>query len=277
MATLNLNLSDAKKEELQQILTEYSAPAKAREHPVWITNLLYGNYKAGKTVQSCKVIKPEKTLLYACDINWVSILDWPELADVEVVLHKNLNHWEAFCKALLLDLPIYKEFKHVLIDPFNALVDEKLDWLQDNFTPSKQGNNRTEWTVKADHPDKVEPFTSTGMSDYGAVRDYFRRFIPKLSRMDRHLTFVCHVREPGYADPVKEIRAAVPGKTHELLARNMNLISYMEDKVGGREISFETVKKHDGGSVFRELHGRRIKAEDLPEVYKKYARGEQVT
>lgn len=263
-----MTLSDEKIKDVEEALGRYSSPAKVLEHPVWLTNCLYGNFKVGKTVAAAHI---PKTLIFACDRNWTSILDYPELHDVEVQQFQGLRHWETFIVALKEDLPIYREFKHIMIDPFNALVDTKIDWLQDNFTPSKQGDNRTVWTPKPGRIDeKAQTFTSPGMSDYQVVRDYFRKYVNPLSFVQKHITYVCHVREPGFTDKVKIIRPALPGKTWEMIARQCSFISYMEDINGKRTISFETDQLHDGGSVFKALHGKVINADKLHELYSKY-------
>lgn len=255
-------------EELEENLSKYGKPVSAREHPMHINMLLYGNYKVGKKIAACHVGK--KPLLFACDPNWISLLDWQdELGHVEVQECQGLNHFEAFVTGLKLKLPMYEEFDHIIVGPFNALVDLKLDWLQDNYNGPK--DDRPKWVPKAGKLDvDASTFSSSGMGDYGVVRDYFRKYVGPLCRLPKHVTFTCHVREPGFMDKVKEIRASLPGKTYDMIARQVSLIGYMEAKSGKRTISFETDRIHDGGSCFRKLHGRLINVEDLPKLYDKY-------
>jgi AAA domain-containing protein len=256
-----------KEAELEAMLRKYGGPAKVREHPKFITNTLYGNFKVGKTVTAARI--PD-TLIFACDKNWTSVLDYPELADVEVQVCQGLNHFEAFCTALIHDYPIYRGFKHIQIDPFNVLIDLKLDWLTDNYNAPK--NDRDVWKVRKEAEDPtLQDFAISGLGDYRVIRDYFRKFIIPICNIPKHVTFVCHVREPGFLDKVKLIRPALPGQTWQMLARYSSLISYMKDVGGKKIISFETDKMHDGGACFRNLHGKVIDATDIPALYAKYS------
>jgi len=262
-------------DKMQQALSKYSTPSSARERPLWINNLLFGFHKVGKTIAMCNV--PGRKLLFACDNGWVSLKDWPELGTVQVDECQGIHHFEIFSKALQAGVPLYEEFNHIIIDPFSKLVDERLVWQNENLQPSKQGDNRTQWTVKASAPDRANahPTSTSGLSDYQLVLYWARQYVYPLFRLPKHITLIAHVRDPGFSSD-KELRASVPGKTHEMIAREVDLISYMQEDNGLRTISFKPGKNLDAGSRFRELHGKVIKAEQLPGIYEKYGENNNV-
>lgn len=257
-------------DKIQQALSKYDEPMAAKERPVWINNLLYGQYGVGKTKVACEC--GENPYLFAIDSGWTTLKDWPELSEkVTVGECQGIAHYEIFVKALVAGAPLYEQFDHIIIDPWSKLIDERLDWQLLNLAPSKQGENRTNFSVKPDGPDRAnaKPEASAGWSDYQLVRNWARRFVYPLFRLPKHITLVCHVRDPGFSDD-RSIRASVPGKTHEMVAREVDLISYMIQEGDNRTISFHPGKNIDGKSRYRNLHGKSIKAEQLPDIYRKY-------
>lgn len=267
---MNMPVVPSELDKMQQALSKYSTPVSAKDRPLWINNLLFGFHKVGKTIAACHAIE-QRQLLFACDNGWVSLKDWPNLDSIQVDECQGIHHFEVFSKALQAGVPLYEEFDHIMIDPFSKLIDERLVWQNENMTPSKQGDNRTQWTVKANAPDRLNAHaTSTsGLSDYQFVLYWARQYVYPLFRLPKHITLVCHVRDPGFSSD-KELRASVPGKTHEMIAREVDLISYMTEENGQRMISFKPGKNLDAGSRFRDLHGKVIRAEQLPDIYKKY-------
>lgn len=255
--------------ELEAALAAYGHPLSVLNRPGWVKTLLYGDFKIGKTVvaASCGA----RPLLFAVDNGWVSLKDWPELSHVEVIECQGLRHYEAFIKALKEDIPLYREFDHTIIDPWSKLVDMRLDYLQDNYQPDS-ADARIHWGRKPGVTDpEVKPFTTAGMGDYAATRDYFRKSIYPLLKTQKHVTLVAHLREPSFMDKVKTLRSSVPGKTHEMIAREVDLIALMEAEGNSRTISFEANSKQDAGARFKSLHGKKIKAEDLPKLYEKWS------
>ncbi len=264
-----MDTPDPKLAALEEMLAKYGSPLSARDKPAYLKSLLYGDYKVGKTVVACKCGR--RPLLFATDPGWVSLKDWPELADkVEVIECQGLRHYEAFVKGLANDIPIYREFDHVILDPWSKLVDMYLDWLQDNVTPST-ADARVQWNTKSLKTDPTAaPFTTAGMGDYQAVRNHFRRSVYPLLLVQKHVTLIAHLREPSFLDNVKTLRSSVPGKTHEMIAREVDVIGLMEAEGEKRTISFIANSRQDAGARFRELHGRVINADDLPLLYKKW-------
>jgi hypothetical protein len=250
------------------MLAKYGSPASVRKRSPWLKNYYYGDYKIGKTVTVAHCA--ERPLLFAIDNGWVSLKDWPDLGHVEVIECQGLKHYETFVTALSKDLPLYQEFDHVILDPWSKLVDMRIDYLQDNAVPNT-ADARVQWGRKpgTNDPD-FTPFTTAGMGDYLAVRDYFRKTIYPLMRIQKHVSVISHLREPSFLDKTKTLRSSVPGKTHEMIAREVDFIGLMEAEGENRTISFLPNSKQDAGSRFRELHGKTIKAEDLPKLYKRF-------
>ena len=258
---------------LEETLAKYGSPASVRDRSPWWKALYYGDYKVGKTVTVAHCAK--RPLLFAIDNGWTSLKDWPDLGHVEVIECQGLKHYDTFVTALAKDLPLYKEFDHVMLDPWSKLVDTYIDFLQDNAVPST-ADARIQWSRKpgSNDPD-FSPFTTAGMGDYMAVRDHFRKTIYPLMRVQKHVSIIAHLREPSFLDKVKTLRSSVPGKTHEMIAREVDFIGLVEAEGDNRTISFQASSKQDAGSRFREIHGKTIKAEDLPKLYTRWAPREQ--
>lgn len=258
-------------QKLTDALAKYSVPSSVKERPAFIKNFMYGEHKIGKTTLACSLTP--RPLLYSCDNGWTALKDWPEIDEkVRVDECQSLKHFELFIRALVEDLPIYRDVDHVIIDPINKLVNMYIDWLQDNAIPSTQ-DARVQWTRKPGGPDKdFQPFTSAGVGDYAAVRNYFRKQLYPLFKIKKHVTLIAHVREPSFMDKQGTgIRAAVPGQTHAMIAQEVDLLSYMEADWPRQTVSFKPNGKEDAGSRFRNLHGQKINAPDLIKVYEKRA------
>jgi hypothetical protein len=249
-------------------LAAYSGPSSARERTPYYRNLLYGEHKAGKTIAASFCGK--RPALFSADNGWVSLKDWSELDHVIVDECQSLKHFEVYVKALIDDEPMYREIDHVIVDPFNLIVNLYIDYLQDNYSPSS-ADARVYWTKIAGAPDlDSKPFTTAGMGDYQAVRNYFRKIIYPLFRIPKHVTLICHEREPSFMDKHRDIRAALPGQTLSMVAQSVDFISHMIEDEGKRTISFKPSAREDAGSRFRHLHGKVIRAEDLPKIYTKW-------
>src|SRR6266496_512424 len=149
---------DPKTQALQEALAKYGGPVSAMDRPSFLKNYIYGDYKVGKTVLACKCGR--RPLLFATDPGWVSLKDWPELAHVEVIECQGLKHYETFVKGLGAGIPIYREFDHVVVDPWSKLVDMYIDWLQDNVTPST-ADARVYWQTKSNKTDPSATSFST--------------------------------------------------------------------------------------------------------------------
>lgn len=258
-------------EDLERILGQHSVPMSAKERPLHPKSLLYGRPKVGKTVTACGV--GERPLLLAADGGWTSLVDWPELADLVTVDEiQSLKHFNLLVEALETGLDRYKEFDHIIVDPFNKLVMMYLDFLQDNFEPS-QADSRVHWIPK--QGSKEKPFTTGGMGDYHAVRNYFRRPVYRLARLPRMLTFICHANEPGVTEKASApVRAALPQKTYEMLAAEVDFIGFMEANGTNITISVSPSAKEDAGSRIKAIHGKKIAASDYSKVIDKWRRGE---
>ncbi len=249
-------------------LAAFSSPVSAKERIPHYRNLLYGEHKAGKTIAACHCGRTP--LLFSCDNGWVSLKDWPELNHVMVDECQNLKHFEVFVKALVDDDPLYRAIDHIIVDPFNMLVDMYIDYLQDNYSPSS-ADARVHWTKIPGAPDlDSKPFTTAGMGDYHAVRNHFRKIIYPLFRINKHVTLICHEREPSFMDKHRDIRAALPGKTLAMVAQSVDFISHMMEDEGKRTVNFKPSAREDAGSRFRYLHGKVISADRLPEIYTKW-------
>lgn len=253
---------------LEQRLLQFSSPISARHKPVFLRNLLYGELKVGKTIAACRCGK--RPLLFSADNGWISLKDWPELDHVVVDECQNVKHLEVFVKALVDNVPLYREIDHIIIDPLNVIVNMYIDYLQDNFVPSS-ADARVHWGKVAGAPDNdARSFTTAGMGDYQAVRNHFRKIILPLFRIKKHVTLICHEREPSFMDSARVIRPALPGQTHSMIAQQVDLISHFTAEDGKRRISFKPSKREDAGARFRQLHGRIIDADDLPSLYTKW-------
>lgn len=246
-------------------LAEHSRPVSVRERPLHPNIYLFGSHKIGKSILSCMV--GNRPLHLAADTGWSSLLDWPELSHVIVDEIQNLNHFRMMTKALADNDPVYEGLDPVIVDPFNKLVDEYLDYLQDNYTPST-ADSRVHWVPIG--KSREEEFTTPGMGDYQAVRNFFRRPVHRLCRLPRTVIFVCHTRDPGITEKNPKIKSALPGKTHEMLAREVDLLAHMELKGGKRTISFDTNSDREVGSRLRGLQGKVIDASELPEIIKNW-------
>lgn len=258
-------------DKLEELLSVYSVPMLAKDRPLHPKSLLYGKPKIGKTITACRV--GQRPLLFACDPGWSSIKDWPDLCErVTVDEMQSLKHFKLFVEALATDLPRYREFDHVIIDPTNKIVMQYIDFLQDNYKPS-QADSRVHWQPIAGS--KELTFTTAGMGDYQAVRNWIRRPVYQLTRLQKMVTFICHAQEPGFTESASApVRAALPGKTYEMLAQEVDFIGYMEAKGTNITISLSPSEKEDAGSRIRALHGQKIKADDFPTAIEKWRNGE---
>lgn len=255
--------------DLEKRLAKYGKSAAARDMDHYLKMLLYGYHKSGKTIAACRIGK--KQLLMAADNGWSSVKDYEELGQVEVIEMRNHQHFSLMSQAIRDDVKLYREFDHVIVDPLSKLVDKYIDYLQDSFDPDKRGDNRTTYGPRAGVTDQA--FTIPGMTDYGAARNYFRKPVYMLIEAHRDVTIITHVREPGFTDTSKVLRPSVPGKIHEMLGREVNIIAYMEVENGNRFISTSPSNKRDAGTWIRKLNNKRIPAEEFPDLIAKWKEG----
>lgn len=263
-------------DKLDELLAQHSTLASVKDRPLFPKSLIYGRPKIGKTTTMSRV--GERPLLLAVDPGWSVLRDWPELAEkVTVDEVKSVKHWKLIVEALKMETKLYKEFDHIITDPFNKLVQQYIDFLQENLKPSTH-DARVYWTpTQAGTSAGVEGFTTAGMGDYMAVRNHFRTPVYQLTSLPRMVTFICHAAEPGITDKSgTPRRAALPGKTYEMLAQEVDFIGYMEANGANITISLSPSDKEDAGSRVRALHGKKIKAESFPNVINKWRNGESI-
>lgn len=257
-------------DRLQSQLEKYDSSMTAMRRPAFVNNILYGEHKCGKTKITAMI--GERPRIFAVDNGWVTLKDWPEIAErVDVTVFKNFKHFEAFCTALIEDAPIYQHNDHIIFDPMSKLVREYVQYLDANAITPKDESARVRWSRKpgAEDPD-FEDFTTPGMGDFNATLKYFRKWMYPLFRIEKHVTLIAHARIPSFMDKEKVIRAAFPQQTGDMFSQECDLISFMEADGDKRTISFEKSKRKDAGARFRAVHGKVINAEDLPKLYQKW-------
>lgn len=258
-------------------LEKYSSPVLAKEKSLHPKILLFGRYKVGKTVLACRM--GPKPLLCAADPGWSVLWDWMpgpdgiDLSNVVIDEIQGFKHLDLIANALLQGVHPHQDCDPIIVDPVTKMSDEYLSWLL-KFRPS-QADSRVYWHG-IDPKERLDSFVTSGMGDYNALRAIARSPILTLSKLPKTVIFVCHLREPGITDKPgqSEIRTSLPGKTHELVAREVDTMAYMESNDGKRTLNFAPTNKRDVGSRIRMLHGKTINADEFPQIIEKWKAGE---
>jgi len=231
--------------------------------------LLYGRPKAWKTTTAAGV--GERPLLFAVDTGWSSLKDYPELNEkVTFEPCRGLKHFKYFTEAIREDLPRYREFDHIIIDPVNKLSAMYLDFLQNNYKPSGAiDSQRVHW-IPVEGSDE-DPFTTPGWGDYHAVRNWFRDPVAELTKAPVMVTWICHAKVDMKTGILKP---DLPESLYTLLCAEVDFIGHMEVNQGTSMVSFESSTKKDAGSRARKLNGKKISAQEYSHAIDKWRRGE---
>lgn len=239
---------------------------------------LYGEYGVGKTINavSCGVATGKRVLLVRTDTGTDSLYNHPELLEhTDVVDYKGLSQLSAIGEAISEGLTDvggvdYTKYGAVLIDTVSQVQEEYLDWILENFKFT--GNHRTVAEPRSPKL-KLQAEEITGLPDYHLARNKMRGPVKALIKAPVDVYFIAHLREPSFTDVAKGKLVRRPTLTEtvfKLIAREVSLMGLMERSGSKREIQFLTDKKTVSKSRIKELDGKTINADTLPQIIQEW-------
>lgn len=252
-------------------------PTDLGQRDRFVNAFIYGEYGVGKTINACLcgAATGKRTLLVRTDTGTDSLYNHPELiSKVDVVDYQGLNQLTAIGNAISEGLTLgdydYSNVGLVIIDTISQVQEEYLDWILENFKFT--GNFRTVATprnAKIKSELKLEDEEITGLPDYHLARNKMRGPVKALIKAPCDVFFLAHLREPSMLDVQKGKLVRRPTLTEtvfKLIAREVSLMGLMERVGQKREIQFETDKKTVSKSRIKELEGKTINADTLPQI-----------
>lgn len=254
-------------------------PVALGERDKHYNGFLYGEYGVGKTKEAAECVV-NSGIIVTGDNGYETLYNHPHLVDkFKVMPYTGLSQLTAIGEAVKEKAEIggvnYGEVDLVMVDPINAVQDEYLDWLMDNYKFTNGGDSRVKATPTiAGKREGLSEVEITGLSDYHLVRNQMRHPIKALVKAPVNVIFVAHVREPNFLEVQKGKITKRPQLTEtvfKMIARDCSWMGLMEKDGKGRTIQFETdSKKHVAKSRITELNDRKINAEELNVILKKW-------
>lgn len=254
-----------------------SPPSGLGDRTKYVNAFIYGEYGVGKTINACMcgAATGKRTLLVRTDSGTDSLYNHPELIEaIDVVDYQGLNQLTAIGNAITERITLsgydYSQVGMVIIDTISQVQEEYLDWILENFKFT--GNFRTVATPRSQkikNELKLEDEEITGLPDYHLARNKMRGPIKALIKAPCDVFFLAHLREPSMIDVQKGKLVRRPTLTEtvfKLIAREVSLMGLMEGDGKKREIQFLTDKKTVSKSRIKELEGKTINAETLPQI-----------
>lgn len=261
----SLDKALAKKEK--KFMEEYGSPIPAPEAPTYLRALIYGPTNVGKTITSCSIGK--RTLLFACDTNWVSLHNHPDLINrVSVVQNKSVDHFPNLVDAIGNGYPAYQGFDTLVIDTYAQLVERFIDNLTENslYAGSNGGGKFREKATLINGVTiggRTELPLAAG-PDYNVVRGFYRPILEALGTLPMHIIYICHETDSKnhIANTQNTIRANLPNATYNSLIRRCNIVGRMDaTNSGERFIEFKKTSLKDAGAKVANLDGRSLSPE----------------
>lgn len=238
---------------------------------------LYGEYGVGKTINSvsCGVSTGKRVLLVRTDTGTDSLYNHPDLLEhTDIVDYKGLSQLTAIAEAIAEGLTVggvdYSLYGAVIIDTVSQVQEEYLDWILENFKFT--GNHRTVAEPRSAKL-RLQAEEITGLPDYHLARNKMRGPVKALIKAPVDVYFIAHLREPSFTDVAKGKLVRRPTLTEtvfKLIAREVSLMGLMERSGSKREIQFLTDKKTVSKSRIKELDGKTIDADTLPQIIQEW-------
>jgi hypothetical protein len=257
---------------------EKQPPVPLGERDRHYNGFLYGEYGVGKTKEAAECVKNKGLLLWT-DNGYETLYNHPHLVDkFHIMQYDGLSQLSAIGEAVTEKETVgginYGELDLILVDTVGQVQDDYLDWLMENYNfttadsrvkaiPSKKG--------KANG--LVDTVEITGLADYHMVRNQMRKPIRSLVKAPVNVIFIAHLREPNFLEQSKgkiTKRPLLTETVFKMLARDCSWMGLMEKKGTKREIEFNTDVKQVAKSRVKELNDKKINAEDLSKILKKW-------
>lgn len=230
--------------------------------------LLYGHPGVGKTKLACEI--GSKPLLMAVEPGDETLADWPDLdARTTVMDYGGINHLNALVKA-------FKEGKYDFDTVIIDTIDELVSIMRHDLVTKYDLTKSTRPVAMPKAGTGLKKIETAGVDDYRLVVEGLNPSLRELFKLPINVILNAHVREPSWADedkkkrdgtPIPPLRADLPDKTYKLISKYVGLIGYMSRKGDSRQISFRTdTNKEESKSRIRELDGKVIDADTLPEI-----------
>lgn len=266
------------KNEYQKLLNE-NPPDDLGTRDRHYNGFLYGEYGVGKTKEAAECVL-DSGIIVTGDNGYETLYNHPHLVDkFKVMPYSGLSQLTAIGEAVT-DKAVLGGFDYgavdlVIVDPIGAVQDDYLDWLMDNYTFSNGGDSRVKATPTiAGTRAGLKAVEITGLSDYHLVRNQMRWPIKSLVRAPVNVIFIAHLREPNFLEASKGKQTKRPLLTEtvfKMIARDASWMGLMEKDGTKRTIQFETdIKKHVAKSRITELNDKKINAEELNVILKKW-------
>jgi len=262
---------------LDSELAKFEEPLPLHQSPHYLKACFYGEFGTGKTVLAARCGRPNtRTLFIAVDPGWVSLKNHPEITDIDIVEYQGLKHVATIARAIKEGHSRYKDVGLVIVDTLSEIQENYVDFLAEKATWSK--DSRPVAIIKDDNG-RPQNEVIPGMDDYHLARNKMRPIVRDLCKAPVDVIFTAHLREPGPMDkqmtggtstPLRERRPTLTEKLYLVVARECHLLGFMEREGNKRTIQFETTKTVSAKSRIKELDGRKVTAEELPQIIQKW-------
>jgi hypothetical protein len=239
---------------------------------------LYGEYGVGKTKEAAECVV-NSGLVITTDNGYETLFNHPHLIDkFKVMPYDGLSQLTDVAqavteKAVIGDID-YGALDLILVDTVGQVQDDYLDWLMENYKFTSGGDSRVKATptLTGKRAGLVD-VEITGLSDYHLVRNQMRKPIRALVQAPVNVIFIAHLREPNFMEQSKNRITRRPLLTEtvfKMIARDASWMGLMEKSDKERTIQFTTDKKQVAKSRITELNDKKIKAEELQVILKKW-------
>ena len=199
----------------------------------YLKALIYGDWGTGKTRLACS--SGRHTLIISSGDGGESTLrDLPEYRDrCEIVRSQGISHIKAIFKAISMEHPLYVKYEVVVVDLINAICDQYLKNMVDNYNVNKDRHIAKPKGAGAS-------LEAEGMGDYKFLAAHMRDLVPMSVAAPVDVIWLSSEREPTFTDEAKGIyltRPKMPEKASDAISEHCHLVGLLEKKKQGTKVT----------------------------------------